>query len=131
MKTVEEYFTRIRRLIQSVPEAFAENYEEQILSVTRGNLRIRPRFPDQALLEISEAIILIGGEPHWLSYRYHYQSPSTGLVFRYDNAPHHLEISTYPDHKHTGDDVLASSHPSMEQILLEVEAYRHKTRPRS
>jgi len=128
MKSIGEYFTRVRQLIQGVPEASAERYEEQILSATRGNLRIRLRFTNQALLEISEAIILVAEEPLWLSYRYHYQDPHTGLVFRYDNAPHHPEITTYPDHKHTGDDVLASSHPSIEEILLEVEVYRGRAR---
>ena len=69
MKTVEGYFVHIRQLIQDIPEAHAERYEEQILSVTRGNLRIRLRFTDQALLEISEAFVLIAGELQWLSYR--------------------------------------------------------------
>ena len=49
MKTIEEYFTHVRQLIQNVPEAHAERYEEQILSVTRGNLRIRLRFFDQTV----------------------------------------------------------------------------------
>jgi hypothetical protein len=91
-----------------VADAQAERYEEQMLSATRGNLRIRLRFGDQSLLEISEAIVLVDEEPHWLSYRYHYQSSRTGKVFRYDNAPHHVEVATHPDHKHSGDDVLAS-----------------------
>ena len=124
MRTIDEYFTRVRELVQGVADAQAERYEEQMLSATRGNLRIRLRFGDQSLLEISEAIVLVGEEPHWLSYRYHYQSSRTGLVFRYDNAPHHVEVATHPDHKRSGDDVLASPHPSIEQILREVEVFR-------
>lgn len=111
--------------------AHVERYEEQILSVNRGNLRIRLRFSDQALLEVSEAIVFVAGEPRWLSYRYHYQDPSKGLIFRYDNAPHYPEIPTHPDHKHTGDQVLASSHPSIEQVLLEVQVFRDKVRSQS
>ena len=124
MRTIDEYFTRVRELVQGVADAQAERYEEQMLSATRGNLRIRLRFGDQSLLEISEAIVLVGEEPHWLSYRYHYQSSRAGIVFRYDNAPHHVEVATHPDHKHSGDDVLASPHPSIEQILREVEVIR-------
>ena len=63
MKTIEEYFTYVRQLIQGVSQAHTERYEEQILSVNRGNLRIRLRFSDQALLEISEAIVFVAGEP--------------------------------------------------------------------
>ena len=124
MRTIDEYFTRVHELVQGVADAQAERYEEQMLSATRGNLRIRLRFGDQSLLEISEAIVLVGEEPHWLSYRYHYQSSRTGIVFRYDNAPHHVEVATHPDHKHSGDDVMASPHPSIEQILREVEVFR-------
>jgi len=92
MRTIDEYFAQVHQLLQGVAEAHAERYEEQVLSTTRGNLCIRLQFSDQSLLEISEAIVLMGEEPHWLSYRYHYQSPRTGLIFRYDNAPHRPEI---------------------------------------
>jgi len=124
MRTVEEYFAAVRQLLEVVSDAQAERYDEQILTATRGNLRIRLRFADQSLLEISEAIALLGEEPHWLSYRYHYQSPRTGLVFRYDNAPHYPVVSTFPNHKHTEDNVVASPRPSIDQILHEVEVFR-------
>ena len=124
MNTVEEYFDRVRQLIQSVPGSRAEQYEEHILSATRGNLRIRLRFSDKALVEISEAFVLVSKELLWLSYRYHYQDALGVLVFRYDNAPHHPEIVTHPDHKHQGEQILASGHPSIEQLLEEVRIVR-------
>ena len=125
MRTIEDYFTHVGRLIQGAPDVLAKRYEEQILSVTRGNLRIRPRFSDQPLLEISEAIVLMAGERRWLT-RYHYQDSSTDRVFRYDNAPHHPEVSTHPEHKHLSDEVVANLHPSIDQVLLEVRAYRDR-----
>lgn len=57
MNTVEEYFARVRQLFQNIADAQAERYEEHLLSATRGNLRIRLRFSDNALLEMSEAIV--------------------------------------------------------------------------
>ncbi len=122
MKSVEDYFNGVRQLIDHAPEAAIERYEEQILSESRGVLRIRLRFPDKALLEISEAIVIVAGEPQWIAYRYHYQGPLAEVVFRYDNAPHHPEIPTHPGHKHSGDQVLGSPHPSIDQVLLEVVA---------
>jgi hypothetical protein len=76
---------------------------------------------------MSEAVLCTAGTLQWLSYRYHYQEPSD-LVLRYDNAPHHPEVITHPDHKHVGDDVLASSHPTIAQVLLEVQALRDRQR---
>jgi hypothetical protein len=128
MKTIEDYFTSVRQLMQRVPDASAERYEEQLLSVRRGNLRIRLRFSNHALLEISETIVIIAEEPRWLSYRYHYQDPAVGLVFRYDNTPHHPEVPTHPHHKHARDYVLASSRPSIEQVLHEAQAFRDRVR---
>ena len=89
---LEDYVTHVGQLIQDMTNVRIERYDEQLLSETRGNLRIRLRFADQALLEISEAIVLVAGELQWLSYRYHYHEPSTGLLLRYDNAPHHPQF---------------------------------------
>jgi len=124
MKNIEEYLSNVRQLIQGLSQAQVERYEEEIFSLNRGNLRIRLRFSDQALLEISEAIVIVAGELHRLSFRYHYQDQSKNLVFRYDNAPHHPEIPTHPDHKHEGDQVLQILHPSLEEFLLEVQSTR-------
>jgi uncharacterized protein DUF6516 len=125
--TLAEYFAEIFQLIQALAGVRIERYEEQLLSATRGNLRLRLRFADQALLDISEAVVCTTGTLQWLSYRYHYQEPS-GLVLRYDNAPHHSEVVTHPDHKHVGEAVLASSHPTVAQVLLEVQALRDRQR---
>ena len=125
--TLEEYFATISRLIQGLTEVDVERHEEQCLSTTRGNLRLRLRFADQALLEMSEAILCTAGTLQWLSYRYHYQEAS-GFVLRYDNAPHHPEVVTHPDHKHIRDDIVASARPTIEQVLLEVQALHERQR---
>jgi len=46
-------------------------------------------------------------------------------VFRYDNAPHHPKIVTYPHHKHIGptDRPAPADQPSLSQILAEIEAW--------
>lgn len=59
MKSIEQYFERVQSFIMGIPKAEAERYEEQILSKDRGNLRIRLRFFDNSLLEISEAIHIV------------------------------------------------------------------------
>jgi hypothetical protein len=53
------------------------------------------------------------------TYSYHYQKGNE-LIFRYDSAPHHPEISTFPHHKHVGDSVLPASLPNLEQVLYEI-----------
>ncbi|MCA6562022.1 MAG: hypothetical protein IM516_05895 [Pseudanabaena sp. M158S2SP1A06QC] len=42
------------------------------------------------------------------------------MIFRYDNAPHHAEVSTFPHHKHEGDDIKESPEIILCQVLLEI-----------
>ncbi|MBI5651084.1 MAG: hypothetical protein HZC40_11675 [Chloroflexi bacterium] len=46
-------------------------------------------------------------------------------VFRYDNAPHHPEISTHPHHKHLGaqERLAPTDQPTLNQILVEIEGW--------
>jgi hypothetical protein len=44
------------------------------------------------------------------------------VVFRYDMAPHHKEIKTFPHHKHLGSEkVIESLAPSLGEVLQEIE----------
>jgi hypothetical protein len=42
------------------------------------------------------------------------------MIFRYDNAPHHTEIKTFPHHKHEIEGVKASPEPTLDDVLLEI-----------
>ncbi len=33
-------------------------------------------------------------------YRFHFMDSADKMIFRYDNAPHHPKVTTYPHHKH-------------------------------
>ncbi len=54
-------------------------------------------------------------------YSYHYQDRNSGLIFRYDMAPHHREIKTFPHHKHIhSNNVIDASAPAFAQVLDEI-----------
>lgn len=123
MKSIKEYFERIQTLIIELSRVEVERYEEQVFSQERGNLRIRIRFFDNSLLEISDAVLIKEEVFIWLSYRYHYQKAKGSIIFRYDNTPHHHELKTYPDHKHIGDFVVEAVRPNIEEVLDEVKKH--------
>ncbi len=55
-------------------------------------------------------------------YSYHWQEADGKLISRWDNAPHHSEISTYPHHRHTRDhNVEPFEDPSLETVLKWIE----------
>ena len=126
MTNIYDYFIELQQIISNLSGVEVEKYEEQVLTEKRGNLRIRLRFSDNSLLELSEAIQITGNTFQQISYRYHYQTYVGKTIFRYDDAHHHPEIKTYPHHKHLFDKVLECSHPDIEIVIKEVKEYLTK-----
>ena len=42
------------------------------------------------------------GQVEIIKYSFHWQTENKELIKRWDNAPHHPEIATYPHHVHDG-----------------------------
>jgi hypothetical protein len=59
-----------------------------------------------------------------ISYAYTYLKEGR-RIFRYDNAPHHPEIVTFPHHKHIGpqDRLTPADQPGLNSVLQEVAAW--------
>jgi hypothetical protein len=49
-------------------------------------------------------------------------------MFRYDNAPHHPEIGTFPHHKHIGarEALAPAAPPTLSAVFAEIEKYLGK-----
>jgi hypothetical protein len=58
--------------------------------------------------------------PKFQRYAYHI-SKGTQLIIRWDNAPHHRQVKTFPHHKHVKEDILESKEMSIEDIVKELE----------
>lgn len=58
--------------------------------------------------------------PQLQRYAYHISKKSE-LIIRWDNAPHHRQIRTFPHHKHIKDAILESKEVTIEEILEELE----------
>jgi len=53
-------------------------------------------------------------------YSYHWQNKDGKLRIRWDNAPHHKEIKTFPHHKHSPD-LRESTEIGLEEIMRFME----------
>ena len=58
-----------------------------------------------------------------IKYSYHWQTQVGKLICRWDNAPHHRSVQTFPHHKHQGNErsVLPSKEVTLEQILIVID----------
>jgi hypothetical protein len=73
-------------------------------------------FIDNIVLHVNEVII---PEDFYFKYSYQWQNPNNQLIIRWDNAPHHPKIPTFPHHKHiqTDENVIESKETDLIAVL--------------
>jgi len=76
-----------------------------------------------AILEFSIFATATGHKIVPDKYRFQYMDNTNHIIFRYDNAPHHQELATFPHHKHVPDKVTSSALPSLADVLNEISAF--------
>jgi len=54
------------------------------------------------------------------NYSYHWQNNNGELLVRWDNAPHHRNIKTFPHHKHVKEEIDESYEVTLEDILKRI-----------
>jgi len=74
--------------------------------------KLKSIFNDQSILFVKEYL-----DETERNYSFHWQAENGMVIIRWDNAPHHKTLITFPHHKHTNKDVLESSEISLEEVL--------------
>ncbi len=95
-----------------------------------GLYRYKVYFSDGSLLELTERMVEEKGGLTVTKYRFHWQDKEGKLIKRWDNAAHHPEIDTFPDHLHDGadDNVLPHVKISGLEVLSKIIAVVSKNR---
>jgi len=123
---ISEYFTKFRGTLNRFPFCNLIQIEEDIRSETEGFIKGHVVFSDSSSLSFREYCTIIEATAKKLSYSFHYRKGNE-IVFRYDNAPHFPNLSTFPDHKHLPEsEVQPSPPPTIEKILAEIQTYLTK-----
>ena len=118
---IEEYFQSIEGDIAYCPYVAESQIRKDKRSFYIGVVEGEIRFTDNSFLHFIEFVNVKEGVTRY-KYSYHYQDKAEKLVFRYDMAPHHKEIKTFPHHKHMGSEkVIESFAPALGKVLQEIE----------
>lgn len=117
-----DYLAEVEGAVRALADGYVERYEEEILTPERVNLRLRIRFASGYLLEVSEAVVVMGSALQTLGYRYHCQDGNQALAFRYDDTPHFPDLASFPHHKHVPDQVIAAAQPALGRVIEEAAA---------
>jgi hypothetical protein len=69
-----------------------------------------------------EYVRIIGGQAKVLRYRFQWQTEE-GFIARWNNAPHHREVETFPNHKHVRGEEgpKPSRETNLASVLKEIE----------
>ncbi len=99
---------------------FVSGYEvlkfERTQTVLRSKIVVALR--DGSQLFISEATT-----PQGFRYAYHWQDTQGGLRARWDNAPHHYDLVTFPDHFHSAEKIEPSTQPTIREVFEYIAAH--------
>lgn len=117
---IGEYFGGLERRLGSFPLAVSVETRTERVDLDRGYVRATITFTDDTELHLFEYVVLTGDEVEREDYRYHYQSEEGELIWRWDNAPHHPDVESFPHHVHVGKEVQASKPVKLEDVLGEI-----------
>ena len=118
---INRYLSRLYDTILSRSEIQIEAIHWERLPEDQGLIAADLRFFDGSLLSFDERVHVERGRVVKIKYRYHYQRADGKLVFRYDNAPHHPEVLTFPDHIHIEGRVEAAEPPDLSGVLSRID----------
>ncbi|OQW86861.1 MAG: hypothetical protein BWK78_09585 [Thiotrichaceae bacterium IS1] len=102
-----------------------QNWQIEEYDSTGPHLRFKVRihFCDGSILFIRQIILA----ESVFKYAYHWQDSNGHLRCRWDNAPHWLEIATFPHHKHLLQDdkeiIVCSKGGDLTDIFQEIASY--------
>jgi hypothetical protein len=117
-----EYYASVQKAILGAAHviqsdiSFDEISEEECY--IRGSLTLSGGYE----LHIAEYVVT---EPKVkrLKYRFHLQTSKGKMLARWDNAPHHPEVESHPDHLHVGEKIRANPPTDIPQVLTAVLSF--------
>jgi len=115
---IETYFSKLENLLLQFPNIRSYRVNKRVYNIRQGYIQGSIVFENGYRLDFVE--VKQTDKYSKIKYRYQYMTPENQLVFRYDNAPHHSWLSTFPHHKHIGEEAFESNEPSLEDVLLEI-----------
>ena len=119
---IEKHLDEIDRIIKDDSLVFFSDIQKVYTSPNSTYIKAEVRFIGNTLLNLFQHIRFKESKPI-INYRYHYMDSKNNLIFRYDNAPHYPNVSTFPHHKHILSGMKESEMPSIENLITEI--HRH------
>jgi len=89
-----------------------EHDEDTNIGIIGGDLT----FIDGSSLKFKEVLLESN-----IKYRFHYMDLNNKMICRWDNAPHHKELQTFPSHLHLPNFIKNCKHIDIIYVIDEIE----------
>lgn len=114
---IKDYFEFIKKVATNNSSVKKVRLIREFIGVQKGFIRFVIELRDDSELHIFE---YVDSSAHRINYSYHWQDKEKRLITRWDNAPHHPEIGTFPHHVHEGAEVKPSEESTFVEILKQI-----------
>ena len=121
---IEDYFLQVEEILREFPSIRSRVLTQKVYNHFQGYISGKIVFENGHSLEFAEVVDT--EQTTKVKYRYQYMDEKQLLIFRYDNAPHHKEVKSFPHHRHTPNKVTDSNEPGLNNILLEIARSQRK-----
>jgi len=114
---IQSYFEKVERKLEEIRVLVrTETTEFSIISSDMGIIKGRIVFIDGSVIDFRE--LVSEGEAN---YRFHYMDKDNRLIKRWDTAPHHRELTTFPFNLHTSDGVRECRKVTLINVLDQIK----------
>ncbi len=116
---LESYLADLKASLTASPIVKDIDILDEFITSVSGFIDCKILMIDGSALYVTEYFTLHENKIKHDKYSYHLQR-NDDLVIRWDNAPHHKEISTFPYHVHKEGGVHVSKEMKLEKVLEEI-----------
>jgi len=120
---IYSYFSKLKAVLNASSLVGGYKVKREIIGSFVGQIILEITLKDGSILHGFEYVVALKGKIAREKYRYHWMNEN-GLIMRWDNAPHHREIETFPFHIHTKSEILPSEEVRLDEILKTIERLR-------
>ena len=113
---IRSYFKKVERKIKSIDWLIkSKDINFDMISEEMGIVKGKITLLDKSVFDFREIV-----SRNEIDYRFHYMDKNMNLISRWDSAPHHPEIKSFPYHLHTTKGVENSPKMNLIKCLDEI-----------
>jgi len=113
---IYDYFSKVQKKLETIKWIVIEqSINFDFVSDEMGIITGKLVFVDHSILDFMELVSTREAE-----YRFHYMGKDKDLICRWDSAPHHKELVSFPYHLHTKKGVKENKKVNLIDILDDI-----------